>query len=399
MYLKLPLELRNEVYGHLCIEDRPILIEPYYHSRNYVPSGSTTTKTPLALQLHFDELDIDDEASEPDNTSLLPDGRIKYDHADKPPPGMVLPNSHFFNWRYVGRALALESQEFYYGRNTFSICDVEDALRNFLTPGRGRLWPPGVVTDSWRPLEPIKFVRNLQIRIKYDQFASGLSSTMPHYGPAQVCAYEYSYLLFLQTSLRILRQLPHQTRKLKIEFVLMTDLDDDLDEESKRFTNLLETVRSTVYELVYSDQDTEITVTHVDEYISIWPRDITGLWSMTKEQWETVRTSTFPSDVYPRQCLKVIHMVVLSRYTNIRQECEANISSRLPGASGTSDCYVANDELSVPSFRRRIPSSELPDLLRQRWGIEDVLKDTKPRWPIQEGRYWPVGNVWREPNI
>jgi hypothetical protein len=37
--------------------------------------------------------------------------------------------------------------------------------------------------------------------------------------------------------------------------------------------------------------------------------------------------------------------------------------------------------------------SELSELLLERWGIKEVFEDTKPRWPIQEGRYWPVGNA------
>jgi hypothetical protein len=296
MYLKLPLELRNEVYGHLCIEDRPILIEPYYHFREYVPSGSFTTKMPLGFQLHVDELVTDDEASERDHTSLMPDGRVKYDHTVKPPPDMLLPNSHIFNWRYMGKAVALESQEFYYGRNTFSICNVEDALAEFLDPGMFyQMWAANFVPDPLQPLEPIMFVRNLQIRIKYEHFNSVLCSAMPVCGPAQVYAYECNFLYRLRRSLNILRRLPHQTRKLKIEFVLMTDCCDGAHSFDEHFTNLLEAVRSTIYKLIYSGQDTEITVMHVDEGISPWPRDITGLWNLTKEQWETVRTSTSPS--------------------------------------------------------------------------------------------------------
>lgn len=39
---------------------------------------------------------------------------------------------------------------------------------------------------------------------------------------------------------------------------------------------------------------------------------------------------------------------------------------------------------------RGIPHTELEPLVKERWGVEDLLKETKPRWPITEGRYWPV---------
>jgi len=37
-----------------------------------------------------------------------------------------------------------------------------------------------------------------------------------------------------------------------------------------------------------------------------------------------------------------------------------------------------------------IPRLQLPDMLRERWGIQELFRDTEPRWPIEEGRFWPV---------
>jgi hypothetical protein len=38
-----------------------------------------------------------------------------------------------------------------------------------------------------------------------------------------------------------------------------------------------------------------------------------------------------------------------------------------------------------------VPASEQSALLRERWGIENVFRDKTPKWPIKEGKYWPLG--------
>jgi hypothetical protein len=71
-----------------------------------------------------------------------------------------------------------------------------------------------------------------------------------------------------------------------------------------------------------------------------------------------------------------------------RQEKAANREKRIWDA----DFYLALEGLDDGEAHAGFPAADQETLLRERWGIEDVFLDRRPKWPIQEGRYWPVGN-------
>lgn len=56
----------------------------------------------------------------------------------------------------------------------------------------------------------------------------------------------------------------------------------------------------------------------------------------------------------------------------------------------TTGFYLAHRELYEPDRQGALPVSDTAALLRERWGVENVLREKKPKWPIQTGRYWPV---------
>jgi hypothetical protein len=70
------------------------------------------------------------------------------------------------------------------------------------------------------------------------------------------------------------------------------------------------------------------------------------------------------------------------------QEKKANRGKSIWNA----DFYLACRELGDGEAHGGFPADEEKALLRERWGIENVFKDKRPKWPIHEGRYWPVGN-------
>jgi hypothetical protein len=52
--------------------------------------------------------------------------------------------------------------------------------------------------------------------------------------------------------------------------------------------------------------------------------------------------------------------------------------------------HMAGDEL-----HGRFSAYDQLELLEKRWGISDPFRDTRPKGPIAESRYWPVGNGLR----
>ncbi|CAE7028232.1 hypothetical protein PTTW11_04392 [Pyrenophora teres f. teres] len=187
MQHKLPAELRDMIYEHLVVEDRPIYVGPYYHIRTYdgpnldppLPDEESDDVTRTVgshvgpritwasvlerRRLENPEADILDESETEDvdndgvnpeiierirkldlscsnersnhneGKMILPDGRVKQVHTYHPPEDMVLPNSYLLNPRYVGPVMSAEIQKVYYTQNTFSICSVRQAIRNFGT--------------------------------------------------------------------------------------------------------------------------------------------------------------------------------------------------------------------------------------------------------------------------
>jgi hypothetical protein len=375
MQKKLPTELREFVYGYLCVEpDRPIPVGPYYHFRKYdqpfrnfpseyhpSPWGGFgpritwasleesrrrrnhnsyagrvaaaqmvgDTETGKASDIRPDEAtdsqDTDgkdattrseiierfaqfrvgrndiDNVSLDEDVIMLPDGRVKEEHDHKPPSDMVLPSSHFLNPRYVGPVISHEMQKMYYTQNTFSVCTVDQGIRNFLGRHSGysmQKWRDNQVPQIPDDLKlepkffPSEHVRNLQIRVKLEEFHSNLPEGATD---EELYAYEQHFLRFTRKNLQGLNQLTKRQSKLglNIEFVLMTALPNiDPDEHGFythwNFINFLQTIRNSVYRMMYDRVNATVKITHYDEGFSRFPRDITGLFALTKEQWEHV---------------------------------------------------------------------------------------------------------------
>jgi hypothetical protein len=235
----------------------------------------------------------------------LPDGRVKEEHDHKPPSDMVLPSSHFLNPRYVGPAISQEMQKMYYTRNTFSLCTVDQGIHNFLSRHSGysmQQWrdnrAPTVPDDlKLEPLfRPVEQVRKLQIRVKLEQFHSNRPQGATD---EELYAYERHFLRFTWKNLEGLKLLTERQSKLglDIEFVVMTNLPNIDDEDNGvyaqlNFINFLQTIRNSVYRMKYDCVYATVKITHYDEGFSRFPRDITGLFALTEEQWEHVSTST-----------------------------------------------------------------------------------------------------------
>jgi hypothetical protein len=280
MYRKLPTELRNLVYRFLCIEDQAIPVGPYYHFRPYDPTRKGSSNNRLAIGLSS--------------------GRILDDHSERPDPAILMPDSHIFNMAYMGQKVAFETQKAYLANNTFSVCNVENGIYHFLNSIEYGVSVTSNTFSRERPrafIVPYGYVRKLQIRVKYEH----CKPFLPDYLPAASGGYrgmfadECYFLRHSKNALGVLQHLPQRAQPLELEFIIMTETDQltEVDgRESKgdlSFINLLQALRNTFYALMYDRENTKIRIIHHDEHISPFPRDITLLWSLTKEQWEYVR--------------------------------------------------------------------------------------------------------------
>jgi hypothetical protein len=283
MYRKLPTELRDLVYRFLCIEDRAIPVGPYYHFRPYDHTRIESPDHALAMGLAR--------------------GRSLDDHRNKPDPALLMPDSHIFNQTYMGQDVTSEAVKTYLTNNTFSICDVEDGISRFLGGAFGthsptcghRMFPNGstqIAADYGESpiavrfdlIQPRDYVRKLQVRIKHEQYYHYLERTSPSL--LDMFADECHSLRHAKNALRPLQHLPQCTQPLELEFIIVAG--GAARQESRRFINFLQALRNTFYALMYDRENTTIKIIHHDENISPFPRDITLLWSLTKEQWEQV---------------------------------------------------------------------------------------------------------------
>lgn len=289
MYRKLPIELREIVYRFLCIEDQPIPVGPYYHFRPYDPSSNKTSSDQLA--------------------SALSIGRSLIDHRERPSSDILMPDSHVFKSTYVNTAIAHEMRKAYFSNNTFSVCNVEMGIFDFvyghvtdtsaLSPPN-RTYPSGIVpisrVDMADDLPAYKLASKLQVRLKYEHMNSAITENVPvaPIGRRETFANECSFLRNSKNSLSALHcmQAGHET--LDIEFIIMTAMQEPR-EEHRRFINILQSLRNTIYALKHDRNKSRIKVVHHDEQVSPFPRNITALWSLTKEEWEHVRILGFCS--------------------------------------------------------------------------------------------------------
>lgn len=315
MYKKLPFELRNVVYSYLCLEDRHIPIGPYYHFRKHEsPNNDNRNSRNRDATNPLKESDIDsdlakygdrehaieeDEEVRKDAQTVLPDGRIRTDHDVYPPSDYVMPKDVIFKSSYMGEKVALEALKFYYANNNFSICNVDGGLKllfkqELLQPAHDALLVG---------FAPIDHVRNLQIRVKCEHFTvlTELPSAPTELRLNQFIEEEH----FLRRTVESLtdfrrRILTSPSRELNIEIVLMSDLTSasatgDTNFRAAewmhyRITNFLQTIRNCVYELIHDRDQTTVQVIHQDDGLMAFPKNYTGLFQLTKNQWDYVRT-------------------------------------------------------------------------------------------------------------
>ncbi|RAR13377.1 hypothetical protein DDE83_003241 [Stemphylium lycopersici] len=426
MHQKLPLELREMVYERLCVEpDRPIPVGPYYHFRRYdqplrhrpLPNRDTFrprinspqpygTPAPVDPNSYTADADTDatghvtmEDAAETDGTrtdshrkmhvdpkvverilslkngedrflyhsgrptvKILPDGRLREEHSDQPPRDMLLPSAHFLDPRYVGPTMSREIQKMYYARNTFSVCSIDNAIRNFLTLHSGYLMQgegidgvgDGLALDP--PFHPVDHIRNLQVRVKFDYFRADMPEEST---PYEEHAYEQHFLRVISHNVRALETLLIRRSELgvNIELIIMSQYQDDdgnsiSGQRPGCLINFLQSIRNTVYRLVHdSDNSITVKVTHYDDGISPFPRDMTGLFHLTKEQWELEKSAHQGEDDWG------------------------------------DDFFIAPPGVS-PATMPGLPAEDWDEIIRERWGIESEY-DTKPRFPVRKGRYWP----------
>ncbi|OAL07017.1 hypothetical protein IQ06DRAFT_263626 [Phaeosphaeriaceae sp. SRC1lsM3a] len=350
MYRKLPIELREVVYRFLCIEDQPIPVGPYYHFRPYHSSSNNSSGDQLA--------------------SALSIGRSLIDHREGPSPDILMPDSHIFKSTYVKTSIAQEMREAYFNNNTFSICNVDMGIFNFvygritdtstLSPP-SHTYPGGRVAsfrvDRVEDLPAFQFANKLQLRLKYEHMNAAITKDVPVSPLArrETFANECAFLRNSKNSLSSLQCMQAGHKTLEIEFIIMTAIEEPGGEE-RRFINILQSLRNTIYALKYDRKDSRIKVIHHDEHISSFPRNITALWSLTREQWE-----------YEKKANKDKQTWDADFYLSPSERCDVNPCGG----------FCEHD---------------MDDFLQERWGISNALQDTRPKWPIKEGKYWPVGN-------
>ncbi|KAL1651691.1 hypothetical protein SLS61_005354 [Didymella pomorum] len=353
MYNKLPKELRNFVYGYLCLEDRRIPVGPYYHFRKYEPYPGLEAQYSATLYC-------------PRNGDLqteLADGKIRIDHDIYPEEDLVLPRSHIFDPSYLSQDIVLELMEMYYGSNSFSVCNVEGGLNELCTAIP--------FSSALSEFVPIDHVRDLQIRMKFEH-CKPHDCTMKR---ARGC-FHSSYYFKDESQLRDavdsleafrtrIARLSHETN---IEFILMTDLDTPQDDQLAKtnakayFTNFLQSIRNTVYELLHERGRISVRVTHQDDGLMAFPKNYTGLYTMTKDQWEYEKSQQPPNEDWDNSCW--ILPIESSRLTTQHQV-------ELGG-------YNLDD---------------LEGILYSRWGVSHIFRQTVSTRDAVEGPYWPVGRA------
>lgn len=228
-----------------------------------------------------------------DLQTVLPDGRIRTDHDIYPQVDFVMPDNHIFNPNYMRKEIVLEMLQMYYSSNSFSVCNIECGLENLCT---------AVMLDSEEPavdFVPIDHIRNLQIRIKGEHFNNKVNSFESH--PVVRLREHAEKEPFLQRtvdSLQLFRSSIQTAtlHELNVEIVLMSDFKRNAenlnDVVNVHIVNLLQAVRNMVYELMHDRERTTVRVTHQDDSLMVFPKDYTGLFKLTKEQWDYVSSAS-----------------------------------------------------------------------------------------------------------
>jgi hypothetical protein len=295
MYKKLPKELRDVVYGYLCLEDRRIPVGPYYHFRKYEPlhndketDDSVTTENDInhePEEQYFERWLLSHEVAQ----TVLPDGRIRTDHDIYPPSDFVMPESHIFRPSYMGKDVVLEALETYYKGNSFSVCNVERGLEYLFTHELPASEGPAV------SFVPIDHICDLQIRVKCEHLDTELRSSATETGDrlAQFACEELFLRHTVESFTGFRSRIQSSThRELSVEIVLMTELPSCTGNYEEyvqaRTMNFLQATRGLVYELMHDFGHATVRVTHQDDNLMAFPKNYTRLFYLTKDQWTHV---------------------------------------------------------------------------------------------------------------
>ncbi|KAF1968120.1 hypothetical protein BU23DRAFT_558812 [Bimuria novae-zelandiae CBS 107.79] len=340
MHEKLPQELKELVYQYLYIEEAPVPIG----------LGHFTTYVPEALRSQHSNAPTQREPF-----IVVPEGANRQDHSVERDRNILYPDSWLLDPTYLGHTIAQDASKFYYKSNTFSICTLENALSDFLfrDPIHNFIRPQqGAETNRPVGLLPIDYIRNLQIRIKYEHYWTYLTfyDTL-HDGEKNLLLGIFGTLRQFTNSVD-----PAIASQLQLEFCIMTAYtvaEFDSLRTSITHINLLEAIRVPVYTLKH-DFDANITVTHYDENISPFPKNVTGIFQLSKEQWLQEKEA---------------HQDAAREYSPLH--FRINWSGRREEGFG---------------------SFEYGRLIQGRWGFASAL-DVSCTKPIEEGEYWPLGET------
>ncbi|KAL1608518.1 hypothetical protein SLS60_003460 [Paraconiothyrium brasiliense] len=274
MRTKLPSELRELIYQYLYFEDAPIPVGSY-HFTTYVPEPLRSEGTNIAHDEPF---------------IVIPEGATRQDHSVERDENIIYPDSRLLNPAYLGHHIAREASMYYYKANTFSVCTLENALSDFLFKdpihnftGQKR------IPQSAEPLglTPVDHIRNLQIRIKYEHYSTYLAfyDNLDD-GEKNLVQGIFDVLHDFCSHLN-----PAIASQLHVEFCMMTaykaPTDEELYHDDRQHLNLLEAIRVPVYILKH-DFGVDITVIHYDELVSVFPRNVTAIFQLSKDQWSQV---------------------------------------------------------------------------------------------------------------
>ncbi|KAJ8106949.1 hypothetical protein OPT61_g9200 [Boeremia exigua] len=350
MYRKLPRGLRDLVYSYLCFEDRQIPIGPYYHFRKYEPHAKN-------------EVTYSDTQYFPRTGDLqteLSDGQTRIDHDVYPPDDLLLPQNHIFNPGYMGENVVLETLKTYYESNSFSVCNIEGGLDGLCA---SLVFSSDGSTTEFRPLD---YIHDLQIRVKYEHLRITTESIACH--PSirleDFAAQELLLRDSVESLLKFRSKIQTSSHHLNIEVVLLSDV-LKCQRRSEGLLqgyviNILQSVRNMVYELLHDRNNTTIRVTHQDDSLMAFPKNYTGLFQLTKEQWQFEQSRQQPNHDWSQ------HFWVL------------------PISSGE----VGNpEELGLGGYYYESRG----DLMSKRWGVSNILSETTSSIPIVESSYWPIG--------
>ncbi|KAH7410338.1 hypothetical protein DE146DRAFT_347849 [Phaeosphaeria sp. MPI-PUGE-AT-0046c] len=245
MRSKLPIEIRNMVYYHLCKHRSTVYCGSVRHNANF---QDFSTQGKIEAEWHY--------AAEAYSASTL----------DVHEPGGWLLNSE-----YVGCDMAREVAAVFYSVNEFWVSNVS-SLAKFLNSDRSQ--------TGFKPYEHVRgaFGVNITTTCGNGEQERAWSST----------EHELAFLEDLYINLKTLALITCK-QQLRVKILLYTGAPLRLTRYNgeRRFYNIMETIRSPIYDLIYSDVKVEVEHMRASDHHR---RSFTeGEWnhfSMNKSTWE-----------------------------------------------------------------------------------------------------------------